>query len=452
MNNTAYALDGQENFLLRAALACAELGWFVLPLHHPIGQRCSCGKDCGKDIGKHPRIKDWPRTATRDPDLITRWWTQWPEANIGILTGAKSGILVVDIDPRNGGDLTVDDLEAEHGKFPPTVESHTGGGGRHLAYQHPGGEVRCGTETLGPGVDIKGDGGYIVAPPSLHASGRRYEWEASSHPNDVPLTPLPAWIPLEDETEEDPETGKRRSLNDYTGDRPGDDYNRRVTREEVRLLLAEHGWPVIEHRDGVDYLRRPGKTSGMYSASLGYLKGNRLKVFTTSDPILQPKKGGYQPFALYALLQHDGDFKAATKALLELGYGRNGQPHEDTDEAEDEPHPTPQPRVVDLPLSDYTNAVRLVDHYGQYLRYSHPAKVWYVWDKTRWLADETATVMRVAKRTIKQMAQEISTIERRRQKQSLVDSHQELALCLPTESHGRTRLVRTSHPYPSQRP
>ena len=129
-------------------------------------------------------------------------------------------------------------------------------------------------------------------------------------------------------------------MDDYTGDRPGDDYNRRVTREEVRLLLAEHDWTVIEHRDGIDYLRRPGKSSGMYSASLGYLKGNRLKVFTTSDPTLQPKKGGYQPFALYALLKHAGDFKAATKVLVDLGYGRNGQPSSETGKAQDETYHT----------------------------------------------------------------------------------------------------------------
>jgi hypothetical protein len=211
MNNTAYASDGQENPRLRSALDAAERGWFVLPLYHPIGQRCSCGKDCGKDIGKHPRIKDWPTTATRDPNLITRWWTQWPEANIGILTGAKSGLVVIDIDPRNGGHLTVDDLETEHGKFPATVESITGSPGRHLCYCHPGGRLRCGTDVLGPGVDVKADGGYIVVPPSLHASGRRYEWEVSSHPDDIPLAPLPEWIPLEDDTEEDLETGKRRS-------------------------------------------------------------------------------------------------------------------------------------------------------------------------------------------------------------------------------------------------
>ena len=118
MNDNAYASDGQENPRLQSALNCAERGWFIIPLYHPIGQRCSCGKDCGKDIGKHPRIKDWPNTATRDPDLIRRWWTQWPEANIGILTGVKSGLVVIDIDPRNGGHLTVDDLETEHGKFP----------------------------------------------------------------------------------------------------------------------------------------------------------------------------------------------------------------------------------------------------------------------------------------------------------------------------------------------
>jgi hypothetical protein len=209
-----------ERSLLRFALTYAELGWHVFPLHTPTAHGCSCGKpNCGEQAGKHPRYHDGHlehghNSATRDPELIERWWKRWPDANIGIATGS---FVVIDVDPRNGGHLTFDDLETEHGKFPPTVESLTGGGGRHLFYQAPGGTLRCGTEALGPGVDIKAVGGYIVAPPSLHASGRRYEWEASSHPDDIPLAALPEWIPLEDDTEEDPETGKRRSMDDYTG-------------------------------------------------------------------------------------------------------------------------------------------------------------------------------------------------------------------------------------------
>jgi hypothetical protein len=309
--------------LVEAALAYAARGWPVFPLHDVTAGKCSCGRDCGHSAGKHPRTPHGVKDATTDPAQIRAWWDRWPRANIGLATGAASGVAAIDIDPRNGGDFTVEDLEAEHGKFPPTAESLTGGGGRHLLYQHPGAALRCGADALGPGVDLKADGGYIVAPPSLHASGRYYEWEASSHPDDCPLAPLPAWIPLEDDTEEDPETGQRRSLEAYTGTRPGDDYNRRVTREEVRFLLAEHGWTVTEHRGDVDYLRRPGKTSGTYSASLGYLPGNRLKVFTTSDPILRPKKGGYTPLALLAILKYGSDFQAASRALAGRGYGEH---------------------------------------------------------------------------------------------------------------------------------
>jgi Bifunctional DNA primase/polymerase, N-terminal len=316
--------------MMTAALSYAVRGWHVFPLHHMVNQKCSCGEDCGTPA-KHPRYHraDLPsghNSATTDQDLIRRWWARWPQANIGIAAGFVSGIVVIDIDPRNGGDLSLEDLEAEHGKFPATVESQTGGGGRHLIYQHPGGHLRCGTDFLGPGIDIKADGGYIVAPPSIHASGKCYEWEVSSHPDQMPLASLPEWIPLEDATEEDPETGKRRSMDDYTGDRPGDDYNRRVTRQEVRELLYEQGARLVHTIADVDYFCRPGKQGRAYSGTLGHLGGNRLRTFSPNWPLLPPKRGGYQPFAIYAILKHSSDFKAARHALAEQGYGRNHQP------------------------------------------------------------------------------------------------------------------------------
>jgi len=126
-----------HTFLLTTALAYAQRGWRVFPLHTLTTDGCSCGKEtCGDQAGKHPRyhhddLAHGHNNATRDPDLIQRWWTRWPDANIGVATGQISGFVVIDVDPRNGGQLTLDDLEVEHGKFPPTVESLTGGGGRH---------------------------------------------------------------------------------------------------------------------------------------------------------------------------------------------------------------------------------------------------------------------------------------------------------------------------------
>jgi putative DNA primase/helicase len=89
-------------------------------------------------------------------------------------TGAASGRLAVDVDPRNGGDHSLDELRAKRGQLPKTAEQITGGGGRHFIYRYGGGAV---PKNLALGIDLKGDGGYIVLAPSIHASGNRYRWD-----------------------------------------------------------------------------------------------------------------------------------------------------------------------------------------------------------------------------------------------------------------------------------
>lgn len=181
---------------LQAALEYAQRGWPVFPLHTPITGGCSCGRADCTNVGKHPRTKNGFKDAAIDEAKIREWWAKWPDANIGIPTGEASGLVVLDVDPRNGGEHALDDLQDENGKLPETPESLTGGGGQHILFAYPtdGVKVTGGTNKAGPGLDIKADGGYIVAPPSLHKSGRCYAWELSSHPNDVTLAPLPPWL------------------------------------------------------------------------------------------------------------------------------------------------------------------------------------------------------------------------------------------------------------------
>ena len=181
------------NEKLTAALAYAEkLGWAVLPLHSVNAEgTCTCGNpECDNSIGKHPRTKNGHLEATKDLDQITRWWAKWPDANIGVRTGAESGIVVIDIDPRNDGDNSIEDMEKEIGKLPDTVVQQTGSGGRHLIFNHPGKEVKCSRSELGSGIDVKGDDGYIVVAPSSNANGP-YVWELSSNPLDVKIADLP---------------------------------------------------------------------------------------------------------------------------------------------------------------------------------------------------------------------------------------------------------------------
>ena len=142
-----------------------------------------------KPRAKEPLTAHGFRDATTVQARIAAWWQKWPDANIAMPTGAASGLLAVDIDPRNGGDGSLGELKAKHGRLPDTAEQITGGGGRHIIFRHPGVTV---PKELAAGIDLKGDGGYIVLAPSIHPSGNPYRWdgiggrEALLHPAEIP--------------------------------------------------------------------------------------------------------------------------------------------------------------------------------------------------------------------------------------------------------------------------
>jgi len=102
--------------------------------------------------------------------------------------------VVLDIDPDKGGEESLRQLEEQYEALPETVTVVSGGGGRHLYFQHPGGLVPTTSEKLGPGLDTRGDGGYIVASPSWHVSGQQYRWAPDKNPEQAPLAPFPAWL------------------------------------------------------------------------------------------------------------------------------------------------------------------------------------------------------------------------------------------------------------------
>ena len=176
----------------RAARAYAARGLVPHPLNWVLPDgACSCqrGIECANP-GKHPRVK-WKDRAHVDEAELGQWWRWWPKAGVGIKTGKVSGIVVIDIDPRHGGGETLAALEEIHGVIPETLTARTGGGGWHLVFRHPGFRVQNvqndETRKLGPGVDVRGDGGQIAAAPTVHASGRRYEWvDWKVEPCDLP--------------------------------------------------------------------------------------------------------------------------------------------------------------------------------------------------------------------------------------------------------------------------
>jgi hypothetical protein len=162
-----------------AALGYLSRGWSVLPV---------------RPRDKRPLIR-WESLQEARPSEadLADWFRRWPDANLGIVTGAISNLIVLDIDPKHGGDDTLERLERRFGRLPTTVESHTGGGGRHLYFRHPGYPVRN-RAGIGQGIDLRGDGGYVVAPPSIHPTGQRYVWLPGRSPEELALAPLPRWL------------------------------------------------------------------------------------------------------------------------------------------------------------------------------------------------------------------------------------------------------------------
>jgi hypothetical protein len=181
--------------MLDAALRYASHGlpvfplWPALPFSH--GFTCGCGKGTRcESPGKHPLsalVANGLKSATTEATTVKDWWTNWPAANIGIATGK---VVVVDVDPRHGGDASLAQLEQKHGKLPASWRVKTGGGGVHIYLDAPSSIViKNSAGLLGPGLDVRGDGGYVVAPPSGHISGEQYAWSTGKN-----LAPMPAWL------------------------------------------------------------------------------------------------------------------------------------------------------------------------------------------------------------------------------------------------------------------
>jgi Bifunctional DNA primase/polymerase, N-terminal len=203
------------NVFALAARQYAGRGWHVFP--------CSAGT-------KVPATSHGLHDASTDPDVIRAWWQRWPRANVAIRTGAVSGLVVLDVDMPDGF-ASLEGLEAKHGRLPVTYTVTTPSGGEHYYYRHPGGTVPNSAGKLGAGLDVRGDGGYIVAPSSRLADGGNYRVHVSADlepwPSDlleiVPERPIPRFLPA----------GGRR-----IGVLPGGKYARAALEGEVEKVRS----------------------------------------------------------------------------------------------------------------------------------------------------------------------------------------------------------------------
>jgi len=243
--------------------------------------------------------------ATTDLDQVAAWWERWPSASIG--GRVPAGVVVVDVDPRSGGDTSWADLVAEHGDLATlTAWSGRGDGGRHLFIGHPGGRLRG---SIGIGLDIKTHRGYTVLPPSLHPdTGNPYRWEDPT----ATIAPSPSWLasllrrPLA--TPKVP-TARPRT---YNGDSIADWCTATHTWADV---LDPHGWTLVAgdgDSDGSKW-RHPTSTSSepasiKHGCLFVYSPNTGFDVTGAEDP------HGYTRFRAYAVLDHGGDLSAAARA------------------------------------------------------------------------------------------------------------------------------------------
>jgi hypothetical protein len=302
------------------ALAYAAAGYAVFPLRGklPFGNCPACEQ-------RSPRYRRHEATecghelchglyaATSDPSRVGRWWGRWPEANIGARVPAC--LLVVDVDPRHGGLGRLAELEREHGSLPGTRVSVSGrgDGGQHRWFLHPGG--RLSAARLGAGVDLKTHRGYVLLPPSRHpATGQPYRWADSSlEPAALPagwrrlLSPAMATA-VPPARRPSPPLGRAG----YGGS-VAEAFNQVTSWIQV---LSPHGWTCSDpdpDADGARW-RHPGATNPK-SATIRY---GLLFVYSHATPFQPTEAGaprGYSRFRAYAVLEHQGDLRAAARAL-----------------------------------------------------------------------------------------------------------------------------------------
>jgi archaellum biogenesis ATPase FlaH len=294
--------------VLQTALAYANKGIRVVPI---------------KQGEKRPPMQGWQNAATSDPTTIRTWFEgQFKDCGLGIATGdfRDRYLIVIDIDDREqfSGSDTLADLEELNGKLPETVEVITGSGGRHIYFLTDQPIRNEASGRLGQGIDIRGIGGQVLAPPTVHPNGKTYEWVegrsiAEHKPSDMPL-----WMVLiltEKHTDDIPMTYESTS-NILTEEGPASRYCAATTWPE---LLRADGWTQAHtDRTGETHWIRPGKDirEGT-SATTGWQGKDILRVFTTSIPNLPATS--YTRFGYTAAMHHGNDRSAFAKKLLQQG-------------------------------------------------------------------------------------------------------------------------------------
>ncbi|GJM43880.1 MAG: ATP-binding protein [Gemmatimonadota bacterium] len=325
---------GEANACLNAALGYVAQGYPVLPVSSP-----HMGRN-GSSPGKTPLIKDWPNAASSDDGTIQEWWRKWPQANVGIVMGKRSGVFALDVDAGTEGAEQFAALLELHGELPDTVISQTGGGGTHALFRN---DPPVPSLVLTPGLEIKSDGTYVVVPPSSHFSGRDYEWRDFEGLGSREIAVAPGWLlDLVRNRSARPETRHRSPA----GPIRHHDRNNTLTRYAGAM-------------------RRVGVSDAGVQAALEAENATRAETPLDQAEVLRVARssGRWQP---------DQDAER---------FARWGDVHD----------------------SDLGNAKRLVMAHGKDIRYVPPLKTWFCWDGVRWSKDEKGELYLRAKDVVTQL-------------------------------------------------
>src|SRR5690606_27300129 len=332
--------------LMQAALEYARRGWRVFP--------------CRPGDKRPMKGFRWRNEATTDEETIKRWWNRWPDANIGLATGGGrdgGGVVVLDVDGE-AGERSLQELEEAYGPLPRTLEARTGGGGRHIFFKAPDWYVPISANKIGRKLDIRGDGGYVVAPPSIHKSGKRYEWITTSEPAE-----LPDWLAAM----------IRKRTQQYT--------------EKARQEVTGKVWE--------NYLEGPPIHEGE--------RDERLFKIGCS---MRANGAGYQDI-LATLLQIN-----AERCVPPLPTSQVEQKA-----AQAIKYPPGKKGLLSHPDTDWGNAERLVERHGADIKYCAKLKGWHVWDGFRWVLDESGEILRRAADTVRAYHEEAAAALAEKKKQ-----------------------------------
>ncbi len=313
--------------MLEWALRYGRLGWPVFPLgvrsKFPMIPKDQGGRGC--------------LDATTDEAQVREWWGRWPFANIGLATG--HAFFAVDIDLKDGGDETWDNLRASHPALPETLEQTTGTGGRHILYRPPDFKVANSQDLIGDGIDVRGTGGYIVACPSIHPDTKRgYQWDGIRDPEEQPMADAPAWL-----------LDKIRQVNNH----------KPITAEISNKIPVGSRHAFLVSKAGS--LRRMGFTPDEIFAALEVVNQNRC-----SEP---------KPLKSIRQIADSMENYAPDARSMNLASAKPGRDSE-------------TPDLLSQHFSDYGNAQRVIALHGEQMRYSHIAENWLNWEGTHWLIDD----------------------------------------------------------------